>query len=83
MGSNNGKPVLRDEDVSAIMKTSGLSEEEIRRDFDIFVNQYPTGAMMPTVFKQMVYKMLPVSDADKMERHVLRLVTLLSKTEDS
>lgn len=31
------------------------------------------GAMMPTVFKQMVYKMLPVSDADKMEKHVLRV----------
>ena len=30
------------------------------------------GAMKPTVFKQMVYKMLPISDAEKMEQHVLR-----------
>ena len=126
MGSNNGKPVLRDADVSAIMKTSGMSEDQVRQDFEIFVKQYPTGislaiqvvvvdcwlfvlpfdwhhtnstqfffafhiedklvlrdgktwhmflpgAMMPTVFKQMVYKMLPVSDADKMEKHVLRV----------
>ena len=28
--------------------------------------------MKPTVFKQMVYKMLPISDAEKMEQHVLR-----------
>ena len=31
------------------------------------------GAMKPTVFKQLVYKMLPVTDADKMEKHVLRV----------
>ena len=29
--------------------------------------------MKPTVFKQLVYKMLPVTDADKMEKHVLRV----------
>ena len=43
MGSSNGKPVLRDDDVEAIMKTSGMSEDQVKRDFDIFVNQYPTG----------------------------------------
>ena len=43
MGSNNGKPVLRDADVSAIMKTSGMSEDQVRQDFEIFVKQYPTG----------------------------------------
>ena len=73
MGSSNGKPVLRDDDVEAIMKTSGMSEDQVRRDFDIFVKQYPTGAMKPTVFKQMVYKMLPISEAEKMESHVLRV----------
>ena len=45
MGSSNGKPVLRDDDVEAIMKTSGMSEQQVRRDFDIFVTQYPTGAL--------------------------------------
>ena len=29
--------------------------------------------MKPTVFKQMVYKMLPISEAEKMESHVLRV----------
>ena len=43
MGSSNGKPVLRDEDVDTIMKTSGMSEEQVRQDFDIFVKEYPTG----------------------------------------
>ena len=29
--------------------------------------------MKPIVFKEMVYKMLPVRDAEKMEKHVLRV----------
>ena len=45
MGSSNGKPVLREDDVEAIMKTSGMSEQQVRRDFDIFVTQYPTGVL--------------------------------------
>ena len=73
MGSNNGKPVLRPEDLQTISRTSGLTEQQIRDDFDIFVAQYPSGAMKPTVFKEMVYKMLAVSDAEKMEKHVLRV----------
>ena len=50
MGSNNGKPVLRDDDVEAIMKTSGMSEDQVRRDFKIFVKQYPTGEVSLNVF---------------------------------
>ena len=44
MGSSNGKPVLRDEDIETIMKTSGMTEQQIRKDFEIFVALYPTGA---------------------------------------
>ena len=29
--------------------------------------------MKPIVFKEMVYRMLPVRDAEKMEKHVLRV----------
>ena len=50
MGSSNGKPVLRDDDVDAIMKTSGMSEDQVRRDFEIFVKQYPTGEVFQNVF---------------------------------
>ena len=45
-----------------------------RRSLIIHILQeYPSGAMKPTVFKEMVYKMLPVRDAEKMEKHVLRV----------
>ena len=37
MGSRNGKPVLREEDLHTISATSGLSDQQIREDFDIFV----------------------------------------------
>ena len=30
MGSKNGKPVLRDEDVVSLAKTSGLPDKDIR-----------------------------------------------------
>jgi hypothetical protein len=29
MGSKNGKPVLRDQDVQALVKSSGLSEDQV------------------------------------------------------
>ena len=29
MGSSNGKPVLRDEDVAALAKSSGLEEAQV------------------------------------------------------
>ena len=56
MGSSNGKPVLREDDVEAIMKTSGMSEQQVRRDFDIFVTQYPTGVWTGLGVQSKVYK---------------------------
>ena len=49
MGSSNGKPVLRDEDVDTIMKTSGMSEQQIRQDFEVFIKEYPTGELLPII----------------------------------
>ena len=47
MGSKNGKPVLRDEDVVSLAKTSGLSDKEIRDAFESFVKEHPKGQMKP------------------------------------
>ena len=73
MGSNNGKPVLRWEDIAAIVKTSGMGEKEVRDNFDAFLAEYPNGKMKPKVFCEMMTKVMPKEDAGKMEKHVFRV----------
>jgi len=73
MGSKNGKPVLRDEDVVSLAKTSGLSDKEIRDAFESFVKEHPKGQMKPKDFRQLMSSALPKKDASKMEKHVFRI----------
>ena len=37
MGSQNGKPVLRDVDTKQLQNSSGLSEAEVQQRFDNFI----------------------------------------------
>ena len=73
MGSKNGKPVLRDEDVSEIVKTSGMTEERVREAFENFVKEHPNGKMKPKAFREMMLFAMPKKDAAKMEKHVFRI----------
>jgi len=73
MGSKNGKPVLRDEDVVALSKTSGMDEAEVRSSFDQFVTEHPNGKMKKKDFREMMEKALPAKDAAKMDDHVFRI----------
>merc|ERR1711936_1238101 len=73
MGSSNGKPVLRKEDISALSKSSGLDEAQVKEAFDAFVAEHPNGKMKPKDFREMMSKALPKKDASKMEKHVFRI----------
>merc|ERR1711942_129996 len=73
MGSKNGKPVLREEDIAALVKSSGLDEAQVKDAFDSFVNEHPNGKMKPKDFREMMSKALPKKDASKMEKHVFRI----------
>merc|ERR1712183_536306 len=73
MGSKNGKPVLRDEDVAALSKSSNLSEDQVRESFDAFVAGHPDGKMRRKDFREAISKALPKKDASKMEKHVFRI----------
>ena len=73
MGSKNGKPVLREEDIAALSKSSGLDEAQVRESFDAFVAEHPNGKMRRKDFREMMSKALPKKDASKMEKHVFRL----------
>merc|ERR1711981_634385 len=73
MGSKNGKPVLREEDVAALVKSSGLAEAEVKDAFNSFVAERPNGKMKPKDFREMMSQALPKKDASKMEKHVFRV----------
>ena len=73
MGSKNGKPVLREEDIATLTETSELSESQINAVFDEFVEKHPNGKISPKEFQQMMAKALPKKDASKMEKNVFRL----------
>ena len=73
MGSNNGKPVLRDQDIALLCKSSGLDEEQVKEAFNSFVADHPNGKMKPKAFKDVMAKALPGKDGAKMEKHVFRI----------
>merc|ERR1711910_1718 len=73
MGSKNGKPVLREEDIAALSKSSGLDEAQVKEAFDAFIAEHPNGKMKPKDFREMMSKALPKKDASKMEKHVFRI----------
>jgi len=69
----NGKPVLREEDIAALSKSSGLDEAQVKESFNAFVAEHPNGKMKPKDFREMMSKALPKKDASKMEKHVFRI----------
>merc|ERR1712055_501769 len=73
MGNKNGVPVLRDEDVAALVKSSGMEEAQVRESFEAFKEQHPNGKMKPKDFREMMAEAMPKKDASKMEKHVFRI----------
>ena len=73
MGSNNGKPVLREEDIAALTKSSGLNEGQVKESFDAFLAEHPNGKLKIKDFREMMVKAVPKKDAKKMEKHVFRM----------
>merc|ERR1711988_234524 len=73
MGSKNGKPVLREEDIEALSKSSGLEPTEVKAAFEAFVTDHPKGKMKPADFRKLMTQAMPKKDAGKMEKHVFRV----------
>merc|ERR1711892_1158412 len=73
MGSKNGKPVLRDEDITALSQSSGMPPQEVKDAFNAFVAEHPNGKMKPKDFREIMSSALPKKDAAKMEKHVFRI----------
>ena len=73
MGSSNGKPVLRSEDIAQLSTSSGLDEAQVKLAFENFITEHPNGKMRSKDFREMMQKALPGKDAEKMEKHVFRI----------
>jgi Ca2+-binding EF-hand superfamily protein len=73
MGNKNGVPVLRDADVAALAKSSGMDEAAVKGAFAAFLEEHPNGKMKPKDFSEMMSKAMPKKDASKMEKHVFRI----------
>jgi len=73
MGSSNGKPVLREEDITALSRSSGLDPAEVKQTFEAFLAEHPNGKLTPKDFRLMMAKAVPKKDATKMEKHVFRM----------
>merc|ERR1711890_95134 len=72
-GNKNGVPVLRDEDVVALSKSSGLDEVQVKEAFNAFIEEHPKGKMKPKEVREMMAKAMPKKDSSKMEKHVFRI----------
>merc|ERR1711892_764184 len=59
MGSKNGKPVLRDEDIAALSQSSGMPQQEVKDAFNAFVAEHPNGKMKPKDFREIMSSALP------------------------
>merc|ERR550517_324711 len=73
MGNKNGTPVLREQDIAALSKSSGMDAAQVKEHFAAFLESHPNGKMKPKEFREMVEKTMPKSDAGKMEKHVFRI----------
>ena len=58
MGSKNGKPVLREEDIEALSTSSGMEKEEVKAAFESFVAEHPNGKMKPADFRKMMSQVM-------------------------
>ena len=76
MGSKNGKPVLRREDIDSLCATSGLTREQVKNSFNHFVKENPQGKLTHAAFKEMLQTAIVDVDAEKMEPHVFRVYDL-------
>ena len=73
MGSQAGKEVLSQENITALSKSSGLEENDIITMYEDFLAKNPKGKMGREAFRKLMSQSLPKKDISKMEKHVFRI----------
>ena len=73
MGSQAGKEVLSQENITALSQSSGLEENYIITMYEDFLAKNPKGKMGREAFRKLMSQSLPKKDISKMEKHVFRI----------
>ena len=73
MGSNNGKPVLRKEDIDTLVESTGMNATEIKSAFDNFVARNPDGKLREQEFKKLIAEARPGQDITSVASHCFRM----------
>ena len=73
MGSKNGKPVLRKEDVALLVKSTGMKEQEVKQAFDNFLSRNPDGKLRLEEFKKLIGEARPDQDLSSVSAHCFRI----------
>lgn len=71
MGSKHSN--LKNEDIEAFSKSSGMSPEEVKAEYTGFLEKFPDGSIDKKEFKDLIKLLLPSEDAEKQEGYVFRL----------
>ena len=74
MGSQAGKEVLSQENITALSQSSGLEENDIIAMYEDFLAKNPKGRMGCEAFRKLRSQSLPKKDISKMEKHVLEFM---------
>ena len=73
MGSQAGKEVLSQENITALSQSSGMEENDIITMYEDFLAKNPKGKMGREAFRKLMSQSLPKKDISKMEKHVFRI----------
>jgi Ca2+-binding EF-hand superfamily protein len=79
MGNKNGQPILRDEDIKEFVISSGLTEQEVKKKFEIFIKDHPEGKISRAKFKVLLTAAIGkktskvIECTEKLEPHVFRV----------
>merc|ERR1712025_856933 len=76
MGSKHSN--LKNEDIEAFSKSSGMSPEEVKAEYTGFLEKFPDGSIDKKEFKDLIKLLLPSEDAEKQEGYVFRLYDISS-----
>merc|ERR1711988_1533793 len=71
MGSKHSN--LKNEDIEAFSKSSGMSPEEVKAEYTGFLEKFPDGSIDKKEFKDVVKLLLPSEDAEKQEGYMFRI----------
>jgi len=72
--TNNGKPIITEEDLDYIAQHTSVSREDVSSRFDAFIKHHPDGKINRKEFRSMITTCYPdMTNCKKLEKHIFRM----------